>query len=217
MGLGNTVGPVAWAHAASDCRAAILVRCSCCSLIVRRAVFFGSVAVVLRRGVSKDAELLVSRHENVVLRCQILRVRYESAGRLLFAALSSLIPPERGQAAPRARPVDPDASRDRAASAGPVNLADHRIRRKAILGGLTQQCAPATRRHRQQQLGGGHRRPAGGQDHAEQDQADRAERRADREGSSLRTLSEPRATRVPVGGGLREQVAAVGFDRGRLR
>jgi hypothetical protein len=35
---------------------------------------------------------------------------------------------------PRARPVDPGASRDRPPA--PVNLVDHRIRRKAILGGL---------------------------------------------------------------------------------
>ena len=50
-------------------------------------------AVVLRRDNSKDAELLVLRHENAVLRRQIPgRVRYESADRLWFAAVSSMIP-----------------------------------------------------------------------------------------------------------------------------
>jgi transposase len=50
-------------------------------------------AVVLRRNTTKDAELLVLRHENAVLRRQIGGpVRYEPADRLWFAALSSLIP-----------------------------------------------------------------------------------------------------------------------------
>jgi putative transposase len=42
---------------------------------------------------SKEAELLVLRHENAVLRRQIAgRVRSEPADRFWFAALSSLIP-----------------------------------------------------------------------------------------------------------------------------
>jgi hypothetical protein len=50
-------------------------------------------AVVLRRNTTKDAELLVLRHENAVPRLQIGGpVRYEPADRLWFAALSSLIP-----------------------------------------------------------------------------------------------------------------------------
>lgn len=44
-----------------------------------------SVAVLLRREVSKDAELLVLQHENAVLRRQIVRVRYEPADRFWFA------------------------------------------------------------------------------------------------------------------------------------
>jgi transposase len=50
-------------------------------------------AVLLRRDSSKDAELLVLRHDNAVLRRQITGpVRYEPADRFWFAALSSLIP-----------------------------------------------------------------------------------------------------------------------------
>ncbi|WP_329582207.1 MULTISPECIES: integrase core domain-containing protein [unclassified Streptomyces] len=53
-------------------------------------------AVLLRRNMTKDAELQVLRHENAVLRRQLTRqVRYEPADRLWFAALSSLIPRRR--------------------------------------------------------------------------------------------------------------------------
>jgi len=42
---------------------------------------------------AKDAELLVLRHENAVLRRQLAGpVRYEPADRFCFAALSGLIP-----------------------------------------------------------------------------------------------------------------------------
>jgi putative transposase len=66
-------------------------------------VIFSSVYLILRsllaclmvlgRGeASKDAELLVLRHENAVLRRQIGRVRYQPSDQLWLAVLSRLIP-----------------------------------------------------------------------------------------------------------------------------
>jgi putative transposase len=51
--------------------------------------------VLTRHQVSKDAELLVLRHQNAVLRRQIGRVRYEPGDRLWFVALSRLVPRRR--------------------------------------------------------------------------------------------------------------------------
>jgi putative transposase len=51
--------------------------------------------VMARHESSKDAELLVLRHQNAVLRRQISRVRSEPADRLWLAALSRLIPRQR--------------------------------------------------------------------------------------------------------------------------
>ena len=51
--------------------------------------------VTARREVSKDAELLMLRHENAVLRRQISRVCYQPTDRLWLAALSRLIPRRR--------------------------------------------------------------------------------------------------------------------------
>ncbi len=51
--------------------------------------------VLSPREVSKDAELLVLRHENAVLRRQISRIRYRPSDRLWLAALSRLIPRHR--------------------------------------------------------------------------------------------------------------------------
>jgi hypothetical protein len=55
-------------------------------------------AVLLHSEAAKDAELLVLRHENVVLRRQLTGpVRYEPAGRFWFAALSRLVHRSRWQ------------------------------------------------------------------------------------------------------------------------
>jgi transposase len=59
-------------------------------LLVRRLL---SLAVLVFRGDrAKDAELLVLRHENAVLRRHVGRVRYEPADRVWLAALARLIP-----------------------------------------------------------------------------------------------------------------------------
>ncbi|MEA2959359.1 MAG: putative transposase, partial [Alphaproteobacteria bacterium] len=55
----------------------------------------GLTTVLVRRDLSKDAELLVLRHENTVLRRQIARVRYTPADRVWLAALSRLLPRRR--------------------------------------------------------------------------------------------------------------------------
>jgi putative transposase len=47
------------------------------------------------REACKEAELLVLRHENAVLRRQISRVRFQPGDRLWLAALSRLIPRRR--------------------------------------------------------------------------------------------------------------------------
>src|SRR6266702_8002689 len=65
-------------------------------LVVRRLL--GCLMVLARGEVSKDAELLVLRHENhenAVLRRQIGRVRYQPGDRLWLSALSWLIPRRR--------------------------------------------------------------------------------------------------------------------------
>ena len=62
-------------------------------LVVRRLL--DCLMVLARRAASKDAELLVLRHENAVLHRQIGRVRYQPGDRLWLAALSRLIPRQR--------------------------------------------------------------------------------------------------------------------------
>jgi hypothetical protein len=50
--------------------------------------------VLLRQDTTKDAELLVLRHENTILRRQLHGpVRYQPADRFWLSALSALIPP----------------------------------------------------------------------------------------------------------------------------
>ena len=55
----------------------------------------GLVVLVFRGDRAKDAELLVLRHENAVLRRQAGRVRYEPADRMWLAALARLVPRRR--------------------------------------------------------------------------------------------------------------------------
>ena len=62
----------------------LLVRC-----------LLGCLTVLTRHQASKDAELLMLRHENAILRRQIGRVRYEPGDRLWLAALSRLVPRRR--------------------------------------------------------------------------------------------------------------------------
>jgi putative transposase len=62
-------------------------------LLVRRLL--GCLMVLARGEVSKDAELLVLRHQNAVVRRQISRVRYQLGNRLWLSALSRLIPRRR--------------------------------------------------------------------------------------------------------------------------
>jgi putative transposase len=59
-------------------------------VLVRRLLSL--VVLVFRGDRAKDAELLVLRHENAVLRRHVGRVRYEKADRVWFAALARLIP-----------------------------------------------------------------------------------------------------------------------------
>ena len=62
-------------------------------LLVRRVL--GLAVLVFRTDLAKDAELLVLRHENAVLRRHAGRVRYEPANRVWLAALARLIPRNR--------------------------------------------------------------------------------------------------------------------------
>jgi putative transposase len=62
----------------------LLVRC-----------LLGCLMMLTRHQVSKDAELLVLRHENAVLRRQTGRVRYQPGDRLWLASLSRLVPRRR--------------------------------------------------------------------------------------------------------------------------
>ena len=62
-------------------------------LLVRRIL--GLAVLLFGRDMAKDAELLVLRHENAVLRRYAGRVRYEPADRVWFAALARLLPRRR--------------------------------------------------------------------------------------------------------------------------
>jgi putative transposase len=62
-------------------------------LLVRRVL--GVAVLVFRGDLARDAELLVLRHENAVLRRHVGRIQYEPADRVWFAALASLLPRRR--------------------------------------------------------------------------------------------------------------------------
>jgi len=62
-------------------------------LLVNRIL--GLAVLIAREDLAKDAELLVLRHENAVLRRHAGRVGYEPADRVWFAALARLIPRRR--------------------------------------------------------------------------------------------------------------------------
>jgi putative transposase len=62
-------------------------------LLVRRVL--GLAVLVFRGDLARDAELLVLRHENAVLRRHVGRIQYEPADRVWFAALASLLPRRR--------------------------------------------------------------------------------------------------------------------------
>jgi putative transposase len=55
----------------------------------------GLAVLVFRGDRAKDAELLVLRHENAVLRRNVSRVRYEPGDRVWFAAVTRLLPRRR--------------------------------------------------------------------------------------------------------------------------
>ena len=69
----------------------VLLTIAC--LLVRRVL--GLAVLVFRKDLAKDAELLVLRHENAVLRRNAGRIRYEPADRVWFTALAQLIPRRR--------------------------------------------------------------------------------------------------------------------------
>ena len=83
-------------------------------LVVRCVL--GCLMVRGRHEVSEDAELLVLRHENAVLRRQAGRVRYRPGDRLSLAAQSRLMPRHRWGEVFAVTPATCHPMRDRTAS-----------------------------------------------------------------------------------------------------
>jgi hypothetical protein len=104
----------------------------------------GALATVAQRDVSKDAEVLVLRHENAVLRRHVEKVHYQPEDRLCFAALSRLIPRRR-----RAEvfPVTPGHRAGLASQTGgrQVHHHAHPARTPADRRAAVQQCRSAAR------------------------------------------------------------------------
>ena len=67
----------------------------CCRSSIGSCFLLGLTAVLIWPDLSKDAELLVLRHENAVSRRQVARVRYTPADRAWLTALSQLLPRRR--------------------------------------------------------------------------------------------------------------------------
>jgi putative transposase len=107
-------------------------------------------AAMLRRDSIKAAELFVLRHENAVLRRQIAGpLRYETAERLCFAALSLLIPRSLSGAKSRTNPVT--------CHSGTMNLTGQLARTRPppdATGVSTNAAATATSPHRAHSVGG---------------------------------------------------------------
>ncbi len=91
-------------------------------LMVRR--LFGLLAMLVRSDLPKDAELLVMRHENQVLRRQLRgRLRWDHADRLWLTALSRLVSRRRW---PEVFPVTPGQA-ELAGVPGRPGSRDHRL------------------------------------------------------------------------------------------
>ena len=85
---------------------------------------FGLLAMLVRSDLSKDAELLMLRHENQVLRRQLSgRLRWDHADRVWLAALSRLVNRRRW---PQVFPVAPATilrwHRELVAASGPIPI-----------------------------------------------------------------------------------------------
>ena len=95
---------------------------------------FGLLAVLVRSDLSKDAELLVVRHENQVLRRQLGgRLRWDHADRVWLAALSRLVSRRRWPQVFSVAPGDVDGTRSAGLLATTVAVAvgaasAHRVR-----------------------------------------------------------------------------------------